>query len=154
MVIGTADGFFVLAVRETEEGTEFELLHELGDVVVSGCWAGACFLYTTEKGLKYYVGGEVIVVKHLQQRAFLLGYLDRDSVAVLVDKDVRSLSRSTLICRRTSPPCRSIGPCYDTKPRLWPRISSSRTRSSPRSEKWNWRNCRCFSKARDFWRRP
>ena len=88
VVIGTADSFFVLAAEETEAGVAFELLHEVGDAVVSGCWVGACFLYTTEKGFKYYVGGEVIIVKHLQSRGFLLGYLDKESVAVLVDKDV------------------------------------------------------------------
>ena len=76
------------AAEETEAGVAFELLHEVGDAVVSGCWVGACFLYTTEKGFKYYVGGEVIIVKHLQSRGFLLGYLDKESVAVLVDKDV------------------------------------------------------------------
>ena len=90
VAIGAADGVCVLAAEETEAGVAFELLHEVGDAVVSGCWVGACFLYTTEKGLKYYVGGEVIIVKHLQSRGFLLGYLEKESVAVLVDKDVGS----------------------------------------------------------------
>ena len=31
VAIGTSDGFFVLSVEETEEGFQFELLHEVGD---------------------------------------------------------------------------------------------------------------------------
>ena len=89
-MISTSDGFFVLSAVETEQGVEFELLHEMGDVVVSGCWVGSCFLYTTEKGLLYCVGGEVIIIKHLQNRSFLLGYLEKENAVILVDKDVSS----------------------------------------------------------------
>ena len=89
MAITTSDGFYVLSVREEEDGFAFELLHELGDVVVSGCWFGSCFLYNTEKSVKYYVGGELIVVKHLSKRVHLLGYLEKENAIIVVDKDVR-----------------------------------------------------------------
>lgn len=90
VALGTQDGFFVLSVEETEEGFAFELLHEIGDPVVSGCWFESCFIYCTEKGLKYYVGGEVIIVKHLGRRMHLLGYLPKENAVILVDKDVTS----------------------------------------------------------------
>lgn len=76
-----------------ESEYEFELLHEMGDNVISGCWSGACFIYNTEKGLKYYVGGEVIIVKHFNTRMYLLGYLDKENAVILVDKDVSLDSR-------------------------------------------------------------
>ena len=90
VVIGTADGFFVLAAEETEAGVAFELLHEVGDAVVSGCCVGACVLHPAVQGFTSHGGGEVITVQRLQSRGFLLGYLEKESVAVLVDKDVGS----------------------------------------------------------------
>ena len=88
LIVGTADGFFVLSVTEAEDGYDFELLHEMGDPIVSGCWSGSCFIYNTEKGLKYFVGGEVIIVKHLNTRMHVLGYLEKENAVILVDKDV------------------------------------------------------------------
>lgn len=76
-----------------ESEYEFELLHEMGDNVISGCWSGSCFIYNTEKGLKYYVGGEVIIVKHFNSRMYLLGYLEKENAVILVDKDVSMNSR-------------------------------------------------------------
>ena len=90
VAITTSDGFYVLSVREEEDGFVFELLHELGDVVLSGCWFGSCFLYNTEKSVKYYVGGELIVVKHLSKRVHLLGYLEKENAIIVVDKRGRS----------------------------------------------------------------
>lgn len=89
MALATADGGFILSAQPGAPGGGFALEEELGDVVVSGCWVGACFVYTTERALKYCVGGEVLVVQHCPARRALLGYLERDSVVVLADKDVR-----------------------------------------------------------------
>ena len=88
LTIATMDGFYVLEVKEGEDGYDFELLHELGDVVLSGCWYGSCFIYNTEKGVKYYVGGELIIVKHLPHRVHVLGYLEKENAVIVVDKDV------------------------------------------------------------------
>lgn len=89
VAITTTDGFYVLSVKEEEDGFDFELLHELGDVVISGCWFGSCFIYNTEKGVKYYVGGELIIVKHMSSRMHVLGYLERENAVIVVDKDVK-----------------------------------------------------------------
>ena len=86
--MGTDSGFFVLSVKEAEDGYDFELLHEMGDIIVTGCWIGSCFIYNTEKGLKYYVGGEVIIVKHLGMRMYILGYLEKENAVIMADKDV------------------------------------------------------------------
>lgn len=94
VAIGTSDGFFVLSVEETEEGFQFELLHEVGDCVVKGCWFESCFVYCTEKVLKYYVGGETIAVKHLSKRMHLLGYLEKENAVILVDKNVGEATRT------------------------------------------------------------
>ena len=45
------------------------------------------------KGLKYYVGGEVIIIKHLNKAMHLLGYLEKENAVILVDKDVSDDSR-------------------------------------------------------------
>ena len=47
------------------------------------------FIYNTEKGVKYYVGGELIIVKHMSSRMHVLGYLERENAVIVVDKDVR-----------------------------------------------------------------
>ena len=93
VTIATNDCYFVLSVKENENGYDFELLHEIGDSVVSGYWNNACFIYNTIKGLKYYVGGEVIIIKHLNKMMHLLGYLEKENAAILVDKDVSDYSR-------------------------------------------------------------
>lgn len=84
----------MLSVEETEEGFQFELLHEVGDCVVNGCWFESCFVYCTEKVLKYYVGGETIAVKHLSKRMHLLGYLEKENAVILVDKNVGEATRT------------------------------------------------------------
>lgn len=152
VAITTSDGFYVLSVREEEDGFVFELLHELGDVVLSGCWFGSCFLYNTEKSVKYYVGGELIVVKHLSKRMHLLGYLEKENAIIVVDKDVPFLARFER--RKPSPPFRSTSIFSATRPPCSRRTSRRPTRSSPTSARASWRSSRCSCRDRDICRRP
>lgn len=152
VAITTSDGFYVLSVREEEDGFVFELLHELGDVVLSGCWFGSCFLYNTEKSVKYYVGGELIVVKHLSKRVHLLGYLEKENAIIVVDKDVPFLARFER--RKPSPPFRSTSIFSATRPPCSRRTSRRPTRSSPTSAHASWRSSRYSCRDRDICRRP
>ena len=61
---------FASGSAHPEEGVDgaFDLIHEIGEKVRSGCWVGDCFLYTNSAGrLNYYVGGEVMTLCHLDR---------------------------------------------------------------------------------------
>ncbi|CAK4617062.1 hypothetical protein LEN26_014692 [Aphanomyces euteiches] len=65
----------------------FELLHEMSEKVSSGTWVGDCFLYVNSGGrLNYYVGGEIMTITHLPTKMYLLGYLPKENVVFLMDK--------------------------------------------------------------------
>jgi len=102
VAIAAEDQYFVLrynaeAVQNagnnlTEDGVEdaFELLEEVAsEVVKTGTWVGDCFIYTTALNrLKYYVGGEIVTVAHLDRTLYLLGYIDKENRVYLGDKEL------------------------------------------------------------------
>ncbi|KAF0720490.1 Aste57867_283 [Aphanomyces stellatus] len=98
VVLASEASYYVLrynrdAVHESNpnapDGVEgaFELLHEMAEKVSSGTWVGDCFLYVNSGGrLNYYVGGEIITITHLPTKMYLLGYLPKENVVFLMDK--------------------------------------------------------------------
>lgn len=75
----------------------FEVLYEISDSVKTGCWVGECFIYTTSTSrLHYCVGGEVIVLHHLDTTMYMLGYLAKENRIYLMDKDFNIYSFSLL----------------------------------------------------------
>lgn len=72
-----------------EEGVEaaFELQHEMPEKVRNGAWVGDCFLFTNASNrLRYYVGGEMVTLAHLDRHMYLLGYLAKEGRVYLIDK--------------------------------------------------------------------
>ncbi|RHX99140.1 hypothetical protein DYB36_009999 [Aphanomyces astaci] len=95
VVLATDSSYYVLRYNRDAEaapspdGVEgaFELLHELSEKVSSGTWVGDCFLYVNSGGrLNYYVGGEIMTITHLPTKMYLLGYLPKENVVFLMDK--------------------------------------------------------------------
>ena len=88
----------VNAARQGGEGTPgvskdlgveaaFDVEYSVEERVRSGIWVGACYLYVSHSWrLNYVVGGEVVTVAHLDRPMYLLGYLPKEGVAVLMDK--------------------------------------------------------------------
>jgi len=75
----------------------FELLHQIEDKVGTGHWVGDCFLYTNStQRLNYYVGGQVMTLVHLDQPAYMLGYLPKENRVYLSDKQGNFISYRVL----------------------------------------------------------
>ncbi|ODQ67226.1 Coatomer, beta' subunit [Nadsonia fulvescens var. elongata DSM 6958] len=86
---------FQNGTNDQDEGVEdaFEVIHDVTDTVKSGSWVGDCFIYTTSfNRLNYLVGGETYTISHFDKQMYLLGYIPRDNVVYLADKDVNVTS--------------------------------------------------------------
>ena len=113
LVLACSDSYYVLKFdRElvtnaiaagninAEEGVDgsFELEATLSDKVRTGQWVGDCFLFTDGGGkLKYYVGGEVMVLVHLDHPMYLLGFVPREDRVFLIDKSYNVISHKLLL---------------------------------------------------------
>ncbi|ETV96981.1 hypothetical protein H310_09830 [Aphanomyces invadans] len=98
VVLSTDSSYYVLRYNReavamsnlnAPDGVEgaFDLVHELSEKVSSGTWVGDCFLYVNSSGrLNYYVGGEIMTITHLPSKMYLLGYLPKENVVFLMDK--------------------------------------------------------------------
>jgi len=68
----------------------FKVKGEINEAIISGVWIGDCFLYVSGiNRLNYYVGGEIVIVAHLDGPLHLLGYISNYDKVYLVDKEMR-----------------------------------------------------------------
>lgn len=66
--------------------------------VRTGCWFGEAFLFTNAANrLQYYVGGELVLVAHLDQPMYLLGYLASENRVFLINRDLKVRKRPVQI---------------------------------------------------------
>ncbi|PVV04639.1 hypothetical protein BB560_000847 [Smittium megazygosporum] len=105
-VVVTPESFYVLSfninalssgAQVGDEGIEdaVELITEISEPVVSGCWIGSCFIYTTSSNkLNYLVGDQTYTIAHLSSSMKLLGYISRDNRVYLSDKNMTIISYS------------------------------------------------------------
>ncbi|CCK70852.1 coatomer subunit beta' KNAG_0F01840 [Huiozyma naganishii CBS 8797] len=78
-----------------EEGVEdsFDVLNELNEPITSGKWVGDVFIFTTSTNkLNYFVGGKMYNLAHYTKEMYLLGYLARDNMVYLADREVHVYS--------------------------------------------------------------
>lgn len=108
--LATEDSYYILSYeaeevqrcRETvaEDGVEsaFSVLGEVNESVKTGLWVGDCFIYTNAVNrINYYVGGELVVIAHLDRPLYLLGYVPRDDRLYLADKELGVVSYQLLL---------------------------------------------------------
>merc|ERR1711871_236075 len=91
---------FLNGTVDPEEGVDgsFELDANITDQVKTGQWVGDCFLYTNGDGkLKYYVGGETIILAHLERPMYLLGFVPREDRVFLIDKAYNVVSYKLML---------------------------------------------------------
>lgn len=108
VALATTDQYFILkyhadVVANAPENAEdiedaFEMVAEMNEVVKTGLWVGDCFIYTNSVNrVNYFVGGEVVIVSHLDRPMYLLGYVPRDNRLYLCDKELSIVSYSLLL---------------------------------------------------------
>lgn len=110
--LATEDSYYILSYeaeevqrcREAntiaEDGVEsaFAVLGEINETVKTGLWVGDCFIYTnTVNRINYYVGGELVVIAHLDRPLYVLGYVPRDDRLYLADKELAVVSYQLLL---------------------------------------------------------
>ncbi|KAJ5915903.1 COPI vesicle coat beta' subunit [Penicillium verhagenii] len=78
-----------------EDGVEaaVELVASINETITSACWVGDVLIFSSSTNrLNYLVGDQVISISHMDQPAYVLGYLPRDGRIYLCDKDVNVVS--------------------------------------------------------------
>lgn len=74
------------------------MVAQINDSVKTGLWIGDCFIYTNNVNrIKYFVGGEIFTVSHLDRAMYLLGYAAKDDRLYLCDKELSVVSYSLLL---------------------------------------------------------
>ncbi|KAI8905433.1 coatomer WD associated region-domain-containing protein [Gorgonomyces haynaldii] len=97
--IAGEDAFYVLKFNRqayqqgeaTEDGVEdaFEFVTEIQESVLTGCWIGDCFIYSsTANRLSYLVGVQTSNLSHFGQPVYVLGYLSHNNRIIVADKNV------------------------------------------------------------------
>ncbi|KAJ5637031.1 hypothetical protein N7490_006910 [Penicillium lividum] len=78
-----------------EDGVEaaVELVASINETITSACWVGDVLIFSSSTNrLNYLVGDQVISISHMDQPAYVLGYLPRDGRIYMCDKDVNVVS--------------------------------------------------------------
>ncbi|KAK8795705.1 hypothetical protein WA158_000361 [Blastocystis sp. Blastoise] len=91
----TQDTYYILEYNPSLSADDaFAVITEVTDIVTGGTWVEDVFLYSTPKCVKYYIGGELIVVTHIQSNYTLLGFLEKENKLLLVDGETNIISHS------------------------------------------------------------
>mmetsp|Transcript_30178 Transcript_30178/g.49199 ORF Transcript_30178/g.49199 Transcript_30178/m.49199 type:complete len:985 (+) Transcript_30178:92-3046(+) len=76
----------------------FDFEQSVQESVVTGHFVGDCFIYTNaSQRLCYFIGGQTIILAHLDRPMFLLGYLTRENRVYLMDKQYNVVSFNLLM---------------------------------------------------------
>eukprot|EP00468_Gymnochlora_sp_CCMP2014_P011283 CAMPEP_0167764362 /NCGR_PEP_ID=MMETSP0110_2-20121227/13982_1 /TAXON_ID=629695 /ORGANISM="Gymnochlora sp., Strain CCMP2014" /LENGTH=997 /DNA_ID=CAMNT_0007651741 /DNA_START=35 /DNA_END=3028 /DNA_ORIENTATION=+ len=76
----------------------FDLEKSVPESVETGHFVGDCFLFTNSaQRLCYYIGGQTIILAHLDRPMFLLGYLVKENRVYLMDKQYNVVSYRLLM---------------------------------------------------------
>ncbi|KAL3315179.1 Coatomer subunit beta', partial [Cichlidogyrus casuarinus] len=116
VAICTKDEFFILAynsdvveqaiasgsINDEPDGVEraFDMLPngQVTETVVNAQWYGDVFIFTNSSNrLRYFVGGQVVTVAHLERPMHLLGYLSKENRVFLGDRDLKIVSYSLVL---------------------------------------------------------
>ncbi|VEL38455.1 unnamed protein product, partial [Protopolystoma xenopodis] len=88
-----ADGSLFKNPEGLETAFEVTKNGEVAESVITGCWYGDVFIFTSQANrLRYYVGGELVTIAHLDRPMYLLGYLARANRAYLADRELNLIS--------------------------------------------------------------
>ena len=93
--------YFEQAVPISDQGIEdaFDVeVEEISEKIRTGKFIGDCFLYNNSAGrLNYMVGGQVMILSHLDRPMYLIGYLQKENRVYLCDKQQQIISYQLLL---------------------------------------------------------
>lgn len=92
--------FFDQGIEIPDQGIDdaFEVEAEISEKVLTGVFAGDCFIYNNSgHRLSYFIGGQVMTLAHLDRPMYVLGYLQKENRVYLTDKQLNVVSFQLLL---------------------------------------------------------